>query len=64
MRGSGSEHWRLGPSLKYVPWQVLRKLLKFDPVNELVIHVAMDNTLILSEVKEACLRNKQGTFAE
>jgi hypothetical protein len=39
---------------------VLRKLLKFDPVNELVIHVAMDNTLILSEVKEACRYYKQG----
>jgi hypothetical protein len=42
---------------------VLRKLLKFDPANELVIHVAMDNTLILSEVKAACLQPKPGTFS-
>lgn len=41
--------------------QVLRKLLRFDPHNELVIHVAMDNTLILSEVKEACLHRSPGT---
>ncbi len=39
---------------------MLRKLLKFDPANELVIHVAMDNTLILSEVKAACLQPKSG----
>jgi len=35
--------------------QVLRKLCKFDPSNEVAVHVAMDNTLIISEVKQACI---------
>ena len=35
--------------------QVLRKLVHYDPAQDLVVHVAMDNTLIVSEVKEACL---------
>jgi len=35
--------------------QVLRKLSHMDESNSLSIHVAMDNTLILSEVREACL---------
>ena len=35
--------------------QVLRKLCKFDPSNEVSIHVAMDNALIINEVKQSCL---------
>eukprot|EP00088_Acartia_fossae_P058855 TRINITY_DN6932_c0_g1_i7.p1 TRINITY_DN6932_c0_g1~~TRINITY_DN6932_c0_g1_i7.p1 ORF type:complete len:538 (-),score=75.45 TRINITY_DN6932_c0_g1_i7:387-2000(-) len=35
--------------------QVLRKLTRMDPCNDLVIHVAMDNTLIVSEAKRASL---------
>ena len=34
--------------------QVLRKLCKFDPSNDIAVHVAMDNTLVISEVKQAC----------
>ena len=34
---------------------MLRKLCKFDPSNDVSVHVAMDNTLIISEVKQSCL---------
>ena len=34
--------------------QVLRKFCKFDPSNDIVVHVAMDNTLVIREVKQAC----------
>jgi len=34
--------------------QVLRKLCKFDPSNDIAVHVAMDNTLVINEVKQAC----------
>merc|ERR1719150_10375 len=36
--------------------QVLRKLCKFDPSNDICVHVAMDNALIISEVKQTCLQ--------
>merc|ERR1719228_1957464 len=36
--------------------QVLRKLCKFDPSNDIAVHVAMDNTLVISEVKETCIQ--------
>lgn len=36
-------------------FEVLRKLCKFDPNNDVSVHVAMDNTLIISEVKQSCL---------
>jgi len=35
--------------------QVLRKLCKFDSSNDICVHIAMDNTLIISEVKQSCL---------
>jgi len=35
--------------------QVLRKLCKYDPCNDICVHVAMDNALIISEVKQSCL---------
>ena len=35
--------------------QVLRKLCKFDPRDDIAVHVAMDNTLVISEVKQACI---------
>merc|ERR1719435_639230 len=35
--------------------QVLRKLCLYDPSNDLAVHVAMDNTLVLSEVRQTCL---------
>jgi len=37
--------------------QVLRKLSKFDPSDDIVVHVAMDNTLVISEVKQECIVN-------
>jgi len=37
--------------------QVLRKLCKLDPSEDIVVHVAMDNTLVITEVKQACVRN-------
>jgi len=40
--------------------QVLRKLALMDPCNDLVIHVAMDNMLIVSEVKAASLNTEDG----
>ena len=47
------------PSSSYVNiaayFQVLRKLCKFDPSNEISIHVAMDSALIINEVKQSCL---------
>ena len=42
-------------------FQVLRKLCKFDPSNDVSIHVAMDNALIISEVKQSCLLRLEGT---
>jgi len=36
--------------------QVLRKLCKYDPSNDIAVHVAMDNTLVISEVKETCIQ--------
>lgn len=36
--------------------QVLRKLCKFDPSNDVSIHVAMDSALIITEVKQSCLQ--------
>jgi len=42
--------------------QVLRKLVRMDPSNDLVIHVAMDNALILSEVRAACLSGEGGEW--
>ena len=36
--------------------QVLRKLCKYDPSNDICVHVAMDNALIISEVKQTCLQ--------
>lgn len=35
--------------------QVLRKLCLYDPSNDLAVHVAMDNTLVLQEVRQTCL---------
>ena len=35
--------------------QVLRKLCKFDPSNDIAIYVAMDNTVVINEVKQAAL---------
>jgi len=40
--------------------QVLRKLVKYDPSNDLVVHVAMDNSLILSEVRATCAYKSDG----
>ena len=34
---------------------MLRKLCKYDPCNDICVHVAMDNALIISEVKQSCL---------
>jgi len=36
--------------------QVLRKLCLYDPSDDLVVHVAMDNTLVINEVRETCLQ--------
>merc|ERR550517_976621 len=38
--------------------QVLRKLCKLDPSDDIVVHVAMDNTLVITEVKQACIKNR------
>jgi len=38
--------------------QVLRKLCLYDPNNDLAVHVAMDNTLVLQEVRQTCLIQK------
>jgi len=35
--------------------QVLRKLCKFDPSDDIAIYVAMDNTVVINEVKQAAL---------
>jgi cysteine protease ATG4 len=35
--------------------QVLRKLCKYDPSDDMAVHVAMDNTLVINEVRETCL---------
>jgi len=40
--------------------QVLRKLTRMDAVDDLTIHVAMDNTLIISEAKRASLISENG----
>lgn len=41
--------------------QVLRKLCLYDPSDDLAVHVAMDNTLVLSEVRQTCLVRQEGT---
>ncbi|XP_065162792.1 cysteine protease ATG4A isoform X2 [Atheta coriaria] len=34
--------------------QVLKRLVKFDSWNSLVIHVALDNTMIVNDIRELC----------
>jgi len=34
--------------------QVLRKLCLYDPSEDIAVHVAMDNTLVINEVRESC----------
>ena len=41
--------------------QVLRKLCKFDPSNDISVHVAMDSALIISEVKASCFQRPEGS---
>jgi len=41
--------------------QVLRKLTRMDPTNDLVIHIAMDNALILNEAKQSCMERVDET---
>merc|ERR1719285_188182 len=36
--------------------QVLRKLCLYDPSEDIAVHVAMDNTLVINEVRESCLK--------
>lgn len=33
----------------------MRKLCKYDPSDDIAVHVAMDNTLVIQEVRETCL---------
>jgi len=40
--------------------QVIRKLCKLDPREDVAVHVAMDNTLVISEVKQTCIRENRG----
>ncbi|XP_056646251.1 cysteine protease ATG4A-like isoform X1 [Diorhabda sublineata] len=35
--------------------QVLKKLVKYDDWSRLAIHVALDNTVVISDIKELCL---------
>ncbi|XP_019761355.1 cysteine protease ATG4B [Dendroctonus ponderosae] len=35
--------------------QVLKKLVKFDEGNDVAIHVALDNVVIISEIRDLCL---------
>lgn len=37
--------------------QVLKKLIKFDHGNSLVIHVALDNLVIISEIRDLCIND-------
>ncbi|XP_026687241.1 cysteine protease ATG4B-like [Diaphorina citri] len=39
--------------------QVLRKLAKYDDWSSIVFHVALDNTLVVNQVKKLCTTNKR-----
>ncbi|KAK9870398.1 hypothetical protein WA026_007967 [Henosepilachna vigintioctopunctata] len=41
--------------------QVLKKLIKYDEGNSLTIHVALDNTLIVDDIRELCQIKEQST---
>ncbi|XP_066255095.1 cysteine protease ATG4B [Euwallacea similis] len=43
--------------------QVLKKLAKFDEGNPIAIHVALDNVVIISEIKELCLNPSPTDFS-
>ncbi|CAH1102607.1 unnamed protein product [Psylliodes chrysocephalus] len=53
--GKGVGQW-FGPNTVA---QVLKKLVKYDDWSRLTIHVALDNTVIVSDIRELCLtKNK------
>ncbi|XP_026687250.1 cysteine protease ATG4A-like [Diaphorina citri] len=41
--------------------QVLRKLAKYDDWSSIVFHVALDNTLVVNQVKKLCTTNKRAS---
>lgn len=44
--------------------QVLKKLSAYDKWNNIVIHVAMDNMVVINEIKNLCKASESGTDSE
>lgn len=54
--GGGSKHFKKMPSqLSEMYCVSLRKLAVFDTWSRLVVHVAMDNTVVIEEISECFL---------
>lgn len=55
--GKSVGHW-FGPNTVA---QVLKRLVQYDEWSSLVIHVALDNTIVINDIKELCRRNDIST---